>query len=101
VIPLDPALLQFDIASGDFRGLLFLGTFVMVTGFFLTIHGAAAYALLLWEWTAGAVVWVYLDWRLGAFFFLAGIIQFPLATHLWGDPVRYHLKRVISNTLGS
>lgn len=80
----------------DFRGLLFLGTVVMAAGFLLTMHGAAAYALLLWQWSAGAATWVYIDPILGAFFFGAGALQFPIATHIWGDPVREFIREVRS-----
>ncbi|MFC6785056.1 hypothetical protein ACFQFH_19495 [Halobaculum halobium] len=71
-----------------YAGLLFLATFVSLLGLFLTLHGAAAYALLVWEWTAGVAAWVYVDPAVGVFLFAAGAFQAPMAAHLWGDPLR-------------
>lgn len=72
----------------DYRGLLFVATFLALAGFLLANHGAAAYALLLWEGGAGVMTWLYVEPVLGAFFFVAVAFQFPLAAHLWGDPLR-------------
>ncbi|QLG26314.1 hypothetical protein HUG10_01605 [Halorarum halophilum] len=80
--------LAADVVAGDYRGLLFVATFLGLGGFILANHGAAAYALLLWEGGAGVLTWVYVEPALGAFFFLAVAFQFPLAAHLWGDPLR-------------
>ena len=86
-------MFELALQLEQFRGLLFFVTVVMAVGFLLTMHGAAAYALLLWQWTAGATTWVYVDPILGGFFFLAGILQFPIATHIWGDPLREQLRQ--------
>ena len=80
--------LASDVAAGDYRGLLFVATFLGLGGFILANHGAAAYALLLWEGGAGVLTWLYVEPALGAFFFVAVAFQFPLAAHLWGDPLR-------------
>ncbi|UIP01112.1 hypothetical protein Hbl1158_07130 [Halobaculum sp. CBA1158] len=71
-----------------YAALLFLATFVSLVGVFLTLHGAAAYALLVWEWTVGVAAWVHLHPAVGAFLFAAGAVQAPMAAHLWGDPLR-------------
>lgn len=78
------------VASGDdrpFAALLFLATFVSLLGVFLTFHGAAAYALLVWEGTAGVVAWVFIHPYVGTFLFAAAAFQAPLAAHIWGDPL--------------
>lgn len=80
--------LAADAAAGDYRGLLFVATFLGLGGFILANHGAAAYALLLWEGGAGVMTWLYVEPTLGAFFFVAAAFQFPLAARLWGDPLR-------------
>lgn len=79
--------LVVEPAAGDYRGLLFVATFLALGGVVLANHGAAAYALLLWEGGAGVLAWLYVEPVLGAFFFLAVAFQFPLAAHLWGDPL--------------
>lgn len=84
----------------DFRALLIVGVAVMTAGLLLTLHGGAAYALLLWQWSLGAATWVYLDPIIGVFFFLAGGVQFPVAIHLWGDPVRAAIRRLTSGPGG-
>lgn len=78
------------VASGDerpFAALLFLAAFVSLFGVFLTFNGAAAYALLVWEGTAGVVAWVFVHPYVGAFLFAAAAFQAPLAAHIWGDPL--------------
>ncbi|QLG63114.1 hypothetical protein [Halorarum salinum] len=79
--------LVIEPTAGDYRGLLFVATFLALGGFVLANHGAAAYALLLWEGGAGVLTWLYVEPVLGAFFFVAVAFQFPLAAHLWGDPL--------------
>ena len=85
-----PGLAPVESAPGEppYAALLFVATFVSLFGVFLTFHGGAAYALLVWEWAAGAAAWVYLHPAVGAFFFLAAAFLAPLAAHLWGDPLR-------------
>lgn len=83
-----PLPLATDAAAGDYRGMLFVATFLGLGGFILANHGAAAYALLLWEGGAGVMTWLYVEPTLGAFFFVAAAFQFPLAARLWGDPLR-------------
>lgn len=84
------------VQATDYRGLLFFGTVVLAVGFLLTMHGGAAYALLLWQWTAGVATWIYVDPILGVFFFAAGALQFPVAAHIWGDPVREFIREARS-----
>ncbi|MFB6177134.1 MAG: hypothetical protein ABEI99_08350 [Halobaculum sp.] len=88
------------LQTPNFRALLVVGVVVMTVGLLMTLHGGAAYALLLWEWSAGVAAWTYFDPILGVFFFLAGAVQFPIATHLWGDPVREALRRLFSGPGG-
>ncbi|MFC7136631.1 hypothetical protein ACFQRB_09195 [Halobaculum litoreum] len=73
---------------------MFVATFVSLLGVLLTMHGAAAYALLVWEGAAGVAAWVYLHPAVGAFFFAAAAFQAPLAAHLWGDPLRVRPRLV-------
>ncbi|WP_313691077.1 hypothetical protein [Halorarum halobium] len=87
-IELSVLQLRAEPGATDYRGLLFLATFLALAGFILANHGAAAYTLLLWEGGAGVVTWVYVEPVLGGFFFLAAAFQFPLAARLWGDPLR-------------
>ncbi|MFC7098388.1 hypothetical protein [Halobaculum marinum] len=84
-----PWLAQIESPPGEppYAALLFAATFVSLLGVFLTLHGGAAYALLVWEGAAGVAAWVYLDPIVGVFFFLAATVQAPLAAHLWGDPL--------------
>lgn len=71
-----------------YAGLPFVATFVSLVGVFLTLHGAAAYALLVWEGTAGVAAWPYVHPAVGGFFLAAAAFQVPMAAHLWGDPLR-------------
>ena len=71
-----------------YAGLLFVATFVSLVGVFLTLHGAAAYALLVWEGTAGVAAWLYVHPAVGGFFLAAAAFQVPMAARLWGDPLR-------------
>ncbi|WP_435065614.1 hypothetical protein [Halobaculum sp. EA56] len=85
-------LLQADAGAAatgapPYAALLFAATFVSLLGVFLTLHGAAAYALLVWEGAAGVAAWLYVHPAVGAFFFAAAAFQVPLAAHLWGDPL--------------
>ncbi|WP_435128076.1 hypothetical protein [Halobaculum sp. D14] len=84
-------------AGPDYRALLFAATFLALLGVLCTLHGGAAYAILVWEGSAGVAAWHYVDPRLGAFFFVAAAFQFPLAAHLWGDPLR--LRRATGRLL--
>ncbi|MFC7068066.1 hypothetical protein [Halobaculum lipolyticum] len=96
------SLVQIESTPGEppYAALLFVATFVSLFGVLLTLHGAAAYALLVWEWAAGAAAWVYLHPAVGAFFFLAAVFQAPLAAHLWGDPLslRPRVWRAVQST---
>lgn len=83
-----PLVTPGPLTAVDYRALLFVATFLALAGFLLANHGAAAYALLLWEGGAGVMTWLYVEPVLGAFFFAAVAFQFPLAAHLWGDPLR-------------
>lgn len=80
-----------------YAALLFVATALALAGVFLTLHGAPAYALLLWEGGAGVAAWVYVHPAVGAFLFGAAGIQAPMAAHLWGDPlcVRRRLGRLL------
>jgi len=83
-------LLQSGAGTADpppYAGLLFLAAFVSLVGMFLTMHGAAAYALLVWEGTTGVAAWVYVHPAVGGFLIAAAAIQAPMAAHLWGDPL--------------
>ncbi|MXR41609.1 hypothetical protein GRX01_09695 [Halobaculum sp. WSA2] len=77
-----------------YAGLLFLAAFVSLLGMFLTMHGAAAYALLVWEGTTGVAAWVYVHPAVGGFLFAAAAIQAPMAAHLWGDPLSVRRRTV-------
>ncbi|QZP37565.1 hypothetical protein [Halobaculum magnesiiphilum] len=86
--------LQSGATAADappYAGLLFLATFVSLLGVFLTMHGAAAYALLVWEVTTGIAAWVYVHPAVGGFLIAAAAVQTPMAAHLWGDPL--HVRR--------
>ena len=100
-----PLVAAEPLTVADYRGLLFVATFLALAGFLLANHGAAAYTLLLWEGGAGVMTWLYVEPVLGAFFFAAAAFQFPLATHLWGDPLRLWprtrwLTRVLASRAG-
>lgn len=70
-----------------YAGLLFLAAFGSLLGVFLTMHGAAAYALLVWEGTTGVAAWVCVHPAVGGFLIAAAAVQTPMAAHLWGDPL--------------
>lgn len=94
-----PLALPLQSAAGaadtpPYAGLLFLAAFVSLLGMFLTMHGAAAYALLVWEGTTGVVAWVYVHPAVGGFLFAAAAIQTPMAAHLWGDPLSVRRRTV-------
>ncbi|WP_348611196.1 hypothetical protein [Halobaculum rarum] len=94
-------LLAWPLQSGagpadapPYAGLLFLATSVSLLGMFLTMHGAAAYALLVWEGTTGVAAWVYVHPAVGGFLIAAAAIQAPMAAHLWGDPLAVRRRTV-------
>lgn len=85
-----------------YAGLLFLAAFVSLLGVFLTMHGAAAYALLVWEGTTGIAAWVYVHPAVGGFLFAAAAVQTPMAAHLWGDPLAIRRRAVwVARTLAT
>lgn len=90
VVPPSP-LAVGTTGTPPYAGLLFLATFVSLIGVFLTLHGGAVYALLLWEGTTGVAAWVYIHPAVGVFLFAAAAFQAPMAAHLWGDPL--HVRR--------